>query len=145
MAGMRSSYYPNYFSLEDIMASEERIPVEVFLKQGDVFFIQYWSYLLKVVTIVTNIGHVWQVKEDLADLGFLDPGADLKELKRGTKYSDISLSSILYQVFSMSINDRLELPQWMVEGLNTGRSPYLDVEVGEHYIHSSLFFTFLIF
>jgi len=76
MAGMRSSYYPNYFSLEDILASEERIPVEV--------------------------------KEDLADLGFLDPGADLKELKRGTK---------------------LELPQWMVEGLNTGRSPYLDVEV----------------
>ena len=30
MAGMRSSYYPNYFSLEDILASEERIPVEVF-------------------------------------------------------------------------------------------------------------------
>ena len=29
MAGMRKSYYPNYFSLEDIMASEERIPVEV--------------------------------------------------------------------------------------------------------------------
>ena len=26
---MRKSYYPNYFSLEDIMASEERIPVEV--------------------------------------------------------------------------------------------------------------------
>ena len=23
----------------------------------------------------------------------------------------------------------MELPQWMVEGLNTGRSPYLDVEV----------------
>jgi len=80
MAGMRSSYYPNYFSLEDILASEERIPVEV--------------------------------KEDLADLGFLDPGADLKELKRGTK---------------------LELPQWMVEGLNTGRSPYLDVEVPKTY------------
>ena len=33
MAGMRSSYYPNYFSLEDILASEERIPVEVL--QGD--------------------------------------------------------------------------------------------------------------
>ena len=29
MPGMRKSYYPNYFSLEDIMASEERIPVEV--------------------------------------------------------------------------------------------------------------------
>ena len=38
-----------------------------------------------------NIDHVWQVKEDLADLGFLDPGADLKELKRGTKYSRILL------------------------------------------------------
>jgi len=80
MAGMRSSYYPNYFSLEDILASEERIPVEV--------------------------------KEDLADLGFLDPGADNKELKRGTK---------------------LELPQWMVEGLNTGRNTYLDVEVPKTY------------
>jgi len=53
-----------------------------------------------------------EVKEDLADLGFLDPGADLKELKRGTK---------------------LELPQWMVEGLNSGRSPYLDVEVPKTY------------
>jgi len=77
---MRKSYYPNYFSLEDIMASEERIPVEV--------------------------------REDLPDLGFLDPGADNKELKRGTK---------------------LELPQWMVEGLRSGRSPYLDVEVPKTY------------
>jgi len=80
MTGMRSSYYPNYFSLEDILASEERIPVEV--------------------------------RNDLPDLGYLDPGADLKELKRGTK---------------------LELPQWMVEGLNTGRNPHLDVEVPKTY------------
>ena len=88
-----------------------------------------------------DINHVWQVKEDLADLGFLDPGADLKELKRGTKYSQNSshldvqcwFNSILIlsQVSfwsSMPIG-RLELPQWMVEGLNSGRSPYLDVEV----------------
>ena len=36
----------------------------------------------------------------------------------------------VYQVFSMPIDHRLELPQWMVEGLNTGRNPHLDVEVG---------------
>ena len=30
----------------------------------------------------------------------------------------------------MPIDYRLELPQWMVEGLNTGRNPHLDVEVG---------------
>ena len=53
----------------------------------------------------SNIDHVWQVKEDLADLGFLDPGADLKELKRGTKYSRILL--ILSWVF-------LTLSSWQV-------------------------------
>jgi len=53
-----------------------------------------------------------EVREDLPDLGYLDPGADCKDLKRGTK---------------------LELPQWMVEGLRSGRTPYLDVEVPKTY------------
>jgi hypothetical protein len=48
-----NSYSPNYFSLEDILATQERVPVETL--------------------------------DDLAGLGHLDPGADNKDLARGTK------------------------------------------------------------
>ena len=48
----------------------------------------------------SNIDPVWQVKEDLADLGFLDPGADLKELKRGTKYSNLEAQSWFVSITS---------------------------------------------
>merc|ERR1719309_1830519 len=74
-----SSYYPDYFSIEDILATQERVPVEV--------------------------------TEDLPDVGFLDPGADNKDLMRGT---------------------RLELPYWCVEGLRSGRT-YLNPEVPKTY------------
>ena len=40
---MRKSYYPNYFSLEDIMAAEERIPVEV--KKGKLLHLKSASFL----------------------------------------------------------------------------------------------------
>ena len=83
---MRSSYYPNYFSLEDILASEERIPVEV--SKGIIVVLSILSIFDKSVHD-SNIVHGLQVRNDLPDLGYLDPGADLKELKRGTKYSHI--------------------------------------------------------
>lgn len=57
------------------MASEERIPVEV--KDGNS------PSAIDNALIVCTLG---QVREDLPDLGYLDPGADCKDLKRGTKY-----------------------------------------------------------
>ena len=39
--------------------------------------------LIMNALIVCTLG---QVREDLPDLGYLDPGADCKDLKRGTKY-----------------------------------------------------------
>ena len=42
-------------------------------------------------------------------------------------YSEYQVFSIL-SYFHLNFG-RLELPQWMVEGLNSGRTPYLDVEV----------------
>lgn len=75
-----SSYTPDYFSIEDILATQERLPVEV--------------------------------TEDLPDIGFLDPGSENNDLKKGTK---------------------MELPFWMVDGMKSGSRDYISVEVTKTY------------
>jgi GINS complex subunit 3 len=69
-------YNPNYFSLEDILVTQERVPVTV---QGD-----------------------------LQKLGFLDPSSE-DEVLRG--------------------NTKLEVPLWVVDGMNAGRKTYMSAQV----------------
>jgi len=69
-------YNPNYFSLEDILVTQERVSVTV---QGD-----------------------------LQKLGFLDPSSE-DEVLRG--------------------NTKLEVPLWVVDGMNAGRKTYMSAQV----------------
>jgi len=65
-------YNANYFSLEDILATQERVPITV---QGD-----------------------------LQNLGFLDPSSEDTVLRGNTK---------------------LELPLWVIDGMNAGRKTHM--------------------
>jgi len=69
-------YNPNYFSLEDILVTQERVSVTV---QGD-----------------------------LQKLGFLDPSSE-DEVLRG--------------------NTKLDVPLWVVDGMNAGRKTYMSAQV----------------
>ena len=72
VAGMEDStcsYSPSYLSVEDILATQERLPVEV----------NCCSHILQSSLCAL------QVLDNLDDLGFLDPGSDNRQLQRGTK------------------------------------------------------------